>query len=212
MSKIFLITFLKLLFLKSFEMPRVFWWALFLLPNCFMVFIHVFNTNMGNMKRGHHYWIILKHKAGWPPKRSFVYLAHYRTLKDHYTCPQLCLSIFNKKYSHHGPYEQNYLCFWPPFDLISMSWALSLNVKVQALESFKKISSIEILQGCTLVIMVYTFWVCQWVFKTLSPIFWMKFYFRMWHVLMIFFSWEIHRLLWAFCPHVSFIDLIISFR
>jgi hypothetical protein len=38
--------------------------------------------------------------------------------------------------------------------------------------------------------MVYTFWVCQWVLKTLPHIFWMRFYFRTWHILMISFSWE----------------------
>jgi len=29
---------------------------------------------------------------------------------------------------------------------------------------------------------------------------------------MIFLSWEMHRLHWAFCLHVSFIDIFISFR
>jgi hypothetical protein len=50
--------------------------------------------------------------------------------------------------------------------------------------------------------MVYTFWVCPWVFKILLCIFWMEFYFRMWHILMIFLSKKTCRLLWAFFPHV----------
>jgi len=29
---------------------------------------------------------------------------------------------------------------------------------------------------------------------------------------MIFLSWETHRLHWALCPHVSLVNLLISFR
>jgi len=58
--------------------------------------------------------------------------------------------------------------------------------------------------------MVYAFWVCQWVLTTLSHIFHMWFYFKTWCMLMIFFSWETHKLHWAFCFHVSFVDLLIS--
>ncbi len=53
---------------------------------------------------------------------------------------------------------------------------------------------------------------CQWVLRTLSCIFWMTFYFKMWCILMIFLLWETQRLLWAFCPHVSLINLLISFK
>jgi hypothetical protein len=34
--------------------------------------------------------------------------------------------------------------------------------------------------------MAYAFWVCQWVLRTLSRIFWMRFYFRTWCISMIF--------------------------
>ncbi len=39
-------------------------------------------------------------------------------------------------------------------------------------------------------------------FKTLPHIFWMKFYLKMWRILMIFFSWEMFNVLWVFCPRV----------
>ncbi len=52
MLKTLLITFLELLFLEICVMPRGFWWALSLLPCCFMVFILFFTTSMGNMWRG----------------------------------------------------------------------------------------------------------------------------------------------------------------
>jgi len=35
--------------------------------------------------------------------------------------------------------------------------------------------------------MAYAFWVCQWDFGTLPPIFLIRFYFKMWHISMIFF-------------------------
>ncbi len=60
--------------------------------------------------------------------------------------------------------------------------------------------------------MAYKFWVCQWVFKTLPHIFKMKFYFKTWHILMIFFSQETLRLIWAFCPYVQLVNLLISHK
>ncbi len=51
MLKMFLIMIFKLLFLESCVMLRSFWQALSPLPGCFMVFIFLFITNMGNMWR-----------------------------------------------------------------------------------------------------------------------------------------------------------------
>jgi len=48
-------------------------------------------------RRGHHYWIIFKHKAWWPPRRSFICLGPLSsTFGNHCVNPQLCLSILNK--------------------------------------------------------------------------------------------------------------------
>ncbi len=59
--------------------------------------------------------------------------------------------------------------------------------------------------------MTYTFWVCQWVFRTLSCNFWMKIYLKTWCISMIFLSQETHKLHWAnVCFHVTFVDLFIS--
>jgi len=44
--------------------------------------------------------------------------------------------------------------------------------------------------------MVYAFCVCQWVFKILPHIFWMRFYLRTWCISMISFFWEMPMLLW----------------
>ncbi len=40
----------------------------------------------------------------------------------------------------------------------------------------------------------------------------MKLYCKTWHILIIFFFWEAHRLHWAFCSHVSFVNLFISHK
>ncbi len=50
--KTLLITFLKLLFLGSCVMSRGLWRTLSLLAYCFMVFILLFTTNMGDMWKG----------------------------------------------------------------------------------------------------------------------------------------------------------------
>jgi hypothetical protein len=60
--------------------------------------------------------------------------------------------------------------------------------------------------------MAYAFWVCQWVFRTLSCIFWMRFYFKSGAYWWFFFLWKTHKLLWAFCLHVSLIDLLFSLK
>jgi len=51
-SKILLITFLQLLFLKNYGMLKVFWRALSLLPKKFIVFNFFFITSMGIMRKG----------------------------------------------------------------------------------------------------------------------------------------------------------------
>jgi hypothetical protein len=71
---------LSLLFLKSYEMSWDFWQTLSLLPCCFMVFIFLFTSNMGNMKRGSS---LLSHfqaqGKGDPLGGPLFSLAHYRT-------------------------------------------------------------------------------------------------------------------------------------
>jgi hypothetical protein len=72
MSKIFLITFFEMLFLKNYGLLENLWWALSFLPSCFIVFIFSLLLAWGTWKRGHHYWIIFKHEVGWPFSRSFI--------------------------------------------------------------------------------------------------------------------------------------------
>jgi hypothetical protein len=58
--------------------------------------------------------------------------------------------------------------------------------------------------------MIYAFWVCLWVLRILYYIFWMKFYFKMWHISMIFLVWETHRLHWSFWFHVLLVDFFFT--
>jgi hypothetical protein len=51
-SKMFVITFFKLLFLRNYGMLKVFWRGLSPLPSCFMVFNFLFITSTGNMRKG----------------------------------------------------------------------------------------------------------------------------------------------------------------
>jgi hypothetical protein len=136
MSKMFLITFFALLFLKNYKMLGFLWRALSLLLGCFMVLFFIILPTWATWKMGHHYWIIYMHESKWPLRRSFICPGPLSSIRrNHYMGPKLCLSIPSKWYPHHGPYEWNYPCLWPPFDLISLSWAQGQNVKVQALKS-----------------------------------------------------------------------------
>jgi hypothetical protein len=40
----------------------------------------------------------------------------------------------------------------------------------------------------------------------------MRIYLKMWCISVIFFYWETYMLFWAFCSHVSFVNLLISFE
>jgi hypothetical protein len=53
--------FLKLLFVESYEMLRDLWWTLSFLLGCFMVFILLFITSMGNMSKG---FIVIESSSG----------------------------------------------------------------------------------------------------------------------------------------------------
>jgi hypothetical protein len=111
-------------FLESFEMLRDLQRALSPLSSCVMVLIFLFTTNMGNMRKGHHYWIIFKHEARWPLKWTFIFPSPLsNTPKNHCVIPQLCFSIPNEQYPHRGPYKQSCSYLWPPFHTISPSWA-----------------------------------------------------------------------------------------
>jgi hypothetical protein len=123
-SRMFLITFFKVLFVKSYEMLRDLWWTLSLLPS-FMVLIFLFLLTWATWRGYHHYWVILRHEVGWPLKRYYICLGPLLNIfKVHCTSPQLCFSIPSGQYPCRGPFEQDYLCFWSPFDLVSPSWAL----------------------------------------------------------------------------------------
>ncbi len=108
--------------------------------------------------------------------------------KDHHACPQLCISILNGWYSHRGAYSE----ITHAFDHFSTQLALvGLRVKVLKCKLWSPLGifpSIKVFQGCILVTNGFAFWLNQWVFKILPCIFWMKFYFRTWCILMIFLS------------------------
>jgi hypothetical protein len=71
----------------------------------------------------HHYWVIFKHEAKWPPRRSFICFGPLlNSPKDHCMGPQLRLSIPSRWYPHCGVFAFFYPCLWPPFDPISHSW------------------------------------------------------------------------------------------
>ncbi len=125
MSKTFLIMFLELLFLKSCVMSGGLWCILSLLPGCFMVFFFFFVLRTwATCGGGHIYWVIFRHEARWPPRRSFIcFCPLSKSLRGHRANHQLCFSIPNKQYSHCGAYEWDYQCLWPPFHLINLSWA-----------------------------------------------------------------------------------------
>jgi hypothetical protein len=42
------------------------------LPSYLMLLILFFITSMGSMWRGHLYWVIFRHEARWPPRKSFI--------------------------------------------------------------------------------------------------------------------------------------------
>jgi hypothetical protein len=85
------------------------------------------------LRRGHHYWIIFKHKVRWLPKRSFICLDPLlSTFEDHCANPQLCLSILNGQYTHCELISEIVYAF----DHLSTQLTLvGLKVKMQTLES-----------------------------------------------------------------------------
>jgi hypothetical protein len=124
MSKTLLITFLELLFLKNCVVTGGLWQALSFSLNWFMAFIFSLLLAWATCGGGHHYWIIFSHVVGWPFRRSFICFGPFsNSFRDHHMGPQLHLSILSRWYPHHGAFEWDYLCFWPSFDLISLSWA-----------------------------------------------------------------------------------------
>jgi hypothetical protein len=133
-------------------MSKDLWQALSPLLNCFMVFIFPLLSTWVAWGQGHHYWIIFKHKARWPPKRFFIHPNPLSsTLGNHCVNPQLCLSILSKQYPHHEPYEWDCPYFGPPLTQLAL---VKLRVKMLKckLWSPSKIStSINIPQSYTLV-------------------------------------------------------------
>ncbi len=161
------------------------------------------------MEGGHHYWIIPRHEARWPPKRSFIYFGSLlNSLRDHHVGPSYVFPSLTNDTHIVGPMNE----ITHAFDHLLTQLALvGLKVKVSKCKHWSPawISlSIEVPQGCTLV----TNGLCILGVPVDLNTFWMRLYLRTWCILMIFFSYETHRLLWAFCLHVSFIDLFISLR
>jgi hypothetical protein len=103
----------------------------------------------------------------------------------------------------------------PTFDHLSTQLALiGLRVKVSKCKLWSPLGiflNIKIFQIYVLVTNGLYILVCQWVIKNLPHIFKMRFYLKMRHILMIFLSLETHKLHWAFCFHVSLINLLILF-
>jgi hypothetical protein len=127
-----------MLFLENYEMLGVIWQTLSHLPSCFMCSFFSLLPAWATWRRGHHYWIIFKHKVKWTPWRSFIFPSPLSNIpKNHCASPKLCISIPSGRYPHCEPYEQNYPCFLSPFNPVNLSWAQCQIVKVQALESIK---------------------------------------------------------------------------
>jgi hypothetical protein len=99
-------------------------------------------------ERGHYYWIIFKHEAWWPFKRSFICFGPLSSsFKDHHVGLHLHLSIPSGWYPHCGAYEWDYSHFWPPFDPNRPNWVEGQGVKVQALESIKDLPKHKVSLG-----------------------------------------------------------------
>jgi hypothetical protein len=138
-------------------------------------------------------------------------LAHYQTLLK--TIVQAPIHVFPSLIDDiHIMGPMNKIIF--TFDhLLTQLALIEFKVKVSKCKfwSPNNFSSIEIPRYTTFWSqMAYAFWVCQWVLRTLSCIFWMMFFLMMWRILMIFLSCETHKLHSTFCLHVSFINLFIS--
>jgi len=70
------------------------WWTLSPSSCYFIVFIILFSTNMGNMRKGSLLLNFFWHEVRWPPRRSFIYFGPLFIIpRNHYMSPQLCLSI-----------------------------------------------------------------------------------------------------------------------
>jgi hypothetical protein len=174
MSKTPYITFLELLFLKS----CVWYWRAFsehcplyqVVLWCSFFFLLLTWVACGG---GHHYWIIFRHEAWWPPKRSFIYFGPLSNFpKEHHVGPKLYLSIPSGRYPHCGAYEWNYMCLWPPFDPISLSWARVNVSKCKFWSPSGIFLGIKILQGdCILVTYGLHILGVPWVFRTCHTFF-----------------------------------------
>jgi hypothetical protein len=85
MLKTFLIMFLELLCLDNCAMLGGFWWILSLLPCYLMVLNYFLLRAWAACGRGHLYWIIFKHEARWPFRRSFIWFCPLSNFpRDHH--------------------------------------------------------------------------------------------------------------------------------
>jgi hypothetical protein len=123
MLKTLSIVFSELLILESCVMSGGLWQALSPLPSCFITFIFSLLPTWVACGRGHHYWIIFRHKTRWPIRRSFICFGPLsNSLRSHHTSPQLHISIPSGWYPHRGAFEWDNLRFLPSFNPISPSW------------------------------------------------------------------------------------------
>ncbi len=152
-SKTLLITFLDLLFLENCVMPGGLWWTLAPLSSCFIMFILFFIINMGDILKGSHYLIIFRHEARWPFNMSFIcFVPLSKSPRNHYTSPQLHLSILIGQYLDHKAFEWNYWCLWPHSTQLTL---VGLGVKVSKCKLWNPLRispCIKILQSYILVI------------------------------------------------------------
>jgi hypothetical protein len=162
--------------------------------------------------KGHHYLIIFKHKARWPLKGHLFALAHYWTLLK--TIVQAFNCVFQSLMDNThigGPMNEIVLAF---DHLLTQLTLVGLRIKVSKCKLWSPLrisSKIEIPQSYILVTNSLHILGVLMVFQDFVTHFWMRLHFRMWRILMIFFSWEKHKLIWAFCLHVSLVNLFISF-
>ncbi len=82
-------------------------------------------------ERGHHYWIIFKHEARWPFRRSFICFGSLSSfLRNHCVGLHMRVSIPSGWYPCRGTYEWDYLRLWPLFNPNNLSWVQGQGVKM----------------------------------------------------------------------------------
>jgi hypothetical protein len=121
MYKMLLIVILKLLFLESYKMLKNLLWTLSLLLGCFMVFIFLFITNMGNMNKG---FIVIKSSSGMrqgdPLNAPLFAFSHYWALVETIAwTPNFVFASLMDDNNIVGLMNEGCFYLWPPFNPLS---------------------------------------------------------------------------------------------